>query len=91
MLGKGKGTAEDVLSELCRCQRKRRPSVDGQCLGKGVEFSLGIAENRLGLIERDNQVLAYEDIMEDGKKFNKDETMTRLDFFMKNLGCKKNE
>ena len=72
----------------------KRWDVDGIILhyNRGCEgLSLGIAENRLGLIERGNPVLAYEDNLEDGNQFKEDETMTRLEFFMKNLGCKKNE
>ena len=67
-------------------------NVDGIILhyNRGCEgLSAGIAENRLGLIELGNKVLAYEDNLDDGNEVNEDAMINRLALFMGSLGCKK--
>ncbi|OQY00432.1 MAG: benzoyl-CoA reductase, bzd-type, subunit O [Desulfobacteraceae bacterium 4572_130] len=57
---------------------------------RGCEgLSVGIAENRLGLIERGNKVMAYEGNMGDANEFDEAATIKRLDIFMESLGLSK--
>ncbi|MCP4718982.1 MAG: benzoyl-CoA reductase, bzd-type, subunit O, partial [Desulfobacteraceae bacterium] len=67
-------------------------NVDGVVLhyNRGCEgLSLGIAENRLGLIQRGNKVMTYEGNMGDENQFDEESTKKRLDIFMESMGCAK--
>jgi benzoyl-CoA reductase subunit B len=66
--------------------------VDGIILhyNRGCEgLTVGIAENRLGLLERGNKVMTYEGNMGDEREFDEAATLNRLDIFLDNLGLKK--
>jgi len=68
----------------------KRWHADGIILhyNRGCEgLSMGITENRLGLLERGNKVMAYEGNMGDEKEFDEPATRKRLDIFMERLGC----
>lgn len=57
---------------------------------RGCEgLSMGIAENRLGLLERGNKVMAYEGNMGDEREFDEKATLNRIDIFLESLGVKK--
>ena len=57
---------------------------------RGCEgLSVGIAENRLGLLERGNKVMTYEGNMGDEREFDGQATINRIDIFMESLGLKK--
>ena len=51
-------------------------------------MNLGIAENRLGLIDDGISVLAYEGNMGDEREFDPDRTMARFDTWMDSHGLK---
>ncbi|MHA2251229.1 MAG: benzoyl-CoA reductase, bzd-type, subunit O [Candidatus Kariarchaeaceae archaeon] len=56
---------------------------------RGCEgLTIGIAENRLGLIESGIPVLGYEGNMGDEREFDKDRTLTRFDTWMDSQGLK---
>ena len=56
---------------------------------RGCEgLSIGIAENRLGLLERGHKVMAYEGNMGDEREFDKQATLNRIDIFLESLGLK---
>jgi benzoyl-CoA reductase subunit B len=58
---------------------------------RGCEgLSLGIAENRLGLIEAGFSVMAFEGNMGDEREFDEARVKARFDAFMETLGVKKN-
>ncbi len=70
----------------------REWSVDGVLLhyNRGCEgLSIGIAENRLGLIEAGFPVMTFEGNMGDEREFDLARTKTRIDTFMETLGLKK--
>jgi benzoyl-CoA reductase subunit B len=70
----------------------REWSVDGILLhyNRGCAgLSVGIAENRLGLIKAGFPVMAFEGNMGDEREFDEVETIARLDAFMESLGVKK--
>jgi len=63
--------------------------IDGVLLhyNRGCEgLSLGIAENRLALIEAGYPVMAFEGNMGDEREFDEAKTMGRIDSFMETLG-----
>jgi len=67
-------------------------SLDGVMLhyNRGCEgLSVGIAENRLGLIEAGFPVMTFEGNMGDEREFDVTKTMARIDAFMETLGIKK--
>ncbi len=67
-------------------------SLDGVMLhyNRGCEgLTVGIAENRLGLIEAGFPVMTFEGNMGDEREFDLHKTMTRVDAFMETLGVKK--
>ncbi len=67
-------------------------SLDGVMLhyNRGCEgLSVGIAENRLGLIEAGYPVMTFEGNMGDEREFDLPKTMARIDAFMETLGIKK--
>jgi benzoyl-CoA reductase subunit B len=67
-------------------------SLDGVMLhyNRGCEgLTVGIAENRLGLIEAGYPVMTFEGNMGDEREFDLARTMTRVDTFMETLGLKK--
>ncbi|MBU1023888.1 benzoyl-CoA reductase, bzd-type, subunit O [bacterium] len=56
---------------------------------RGCEgLSIGIAENRLGLIEAGYPVMTFEGNMGDEREFDLQKTMARVDAFMESLGHK---
>jgi len=64
-------------------------SVDGVMLhyNRGCEgLTLGIAENRLALIEAGYPVMTYEGNMGDEREFDESQTMSRMESFMETLG-----
>ncbi|MGO8823305.1 MAG: benzoyl-CoA reductase, bzd-type, subunit O [Desulfomonilaceae bacterium] len=66
--------------------------VDGIVLhyNRGCEgLSVGIAENRLGLLKRGHKVMTYEGNMGDEKEFDEKATENRIDIFLESLGLKK--
>ncbi|MBW1695703.1 MAG: benzoyl-CoA reductase, bzd-type, subunit O [Deltaproteobacteria bacterium] len=66
--------------------------VDGIILhyNRGCEgLTVGIAENRLGLLERGNKVMTYEGNMGDEREFDEAATLNRLDIFLDSIGLKK--
>ena len=66
--------------------------LDGVMLhyNRGCEgLSVGIAENRLGLIEAGYPVMTFEGNMGDEREFDLTKTMGRVDTFMETLGYKK--
>jgi benzoyl-CoA reductase subunit B len=70
----------------------REWSLDGVMLhyNRGCEgLSLGIAENRLGLLEAGFPVMTFEGNMGDEREFDLPKTMVRIDTFMEALGYKK--
>ena len=57
---------------------------------RGCEgLSVGIAENRLGLLKRGNKVMTYEGNMGDEREFDFSQTKARFDIFLESLGLKK--
>lgn len=57
---------------------------------RGCEgLSLGIAENRLGLLKAGFPVMTFEGNMGDERDFDENMTMARVDAFMESLGVKK--
>ncbi|MBM2813443.1 MAG: benzoyl-CoA reductase, bzd-type, subunit [Ignavibacteria bacterium] len=65
--------------------------LDGIMLhyNRGCEgLSLGIAENRLALIEAGYPVMTFEGNMGDEREFDEAKTMSRIDSFMETLGMK---
>lgn len=57
---------------------------------RGCEgLSLGIAENRLALIEAGFPVMIFEGNMGDEREFDEAQTVTRIDAFMESLGLEK--
>ena len=70
----------------------RKWNADGIILhyNRGCEgLSVGVAENRLGLLERGHKVMAYEGNMGDEKEFDETATINRIDIFLDSLGLKK--
>jgi benzoyl-CoA reductase subunit B len=70
----------------------REWSLDGLMLhyNRGCEgLTLGIAENRLGLIEAGYPVMTFEGNMGDEREFDLNRTMARVDAFMETLDLKK--
>jgi benzoyl-CoA reductase subunit B len=66
--------------------------LDGVMLhyNRGCEgLSLGIAENRLALLEAGYPVLPFEGNMGDDREFDEARTMSRMDSFMETLGLAK--
>jgi len=66
--------------------------VDGVILhyNRGCEgLSTGIAENRLGLIERGRKVMAYEGNMGDEREFDEQAVVNRIDIFLESLGLER--
>jgi benzoyl-CoA reductase subunit B len=61
-------------------------SLDGVMLHY---LSVGIAENRLGLIEAGFPVMTFEGNMGDEREFDLGRTRTRIDTFMETLGLKR--
>jgi len=69
----------------------REWKLDGVMLhyNRGCEgLSIGIAENRLGLIEAGFPVMTFEGNMGDEREFDLNKTMARVDAFMETLGFK---
>lgn len=67
-------------------------SLNGVLLhyNRGCEgLTVGIAENRLGLIEAGFPVMTFEGNMGDEREFDKARTTARIDTFMETLGIKK--
>jgi benzoyl-CoA reductase subunit B len=67
----------------------REWKLDGVLLhyNRGCEgLSLGIAENRLGLIKEGLPVMTFEGNMGDDREFDEARTMARIDAFMETLG-----
>ncbi len=65
--------------------------LDGVMLhyNRGCEgLSLGIAENRLGIMEAGFPVMVFEGNMGDEREFDMARTMGRIDAFMETLGIK---
>ena len=57
---------------------------------RGCEgLSLGIAENRLALIEAGFPVMVFEGNMGDEREFDEAQTITRIDAFMESLSFEK--
>jgi benzoyl-CoA reductase subunit B len=52
---------------------------------------MGIAENRLGLIERGNKVMTYEGNMGDEREFEESATLNQISIFLESLGLEKNQ
>ena len=70
----------------------KRLQCDGIVLhyNRGCEgLSTGIAENRLGLLERGNKVMTYEGNMGDEGEFDEQATINRIDIFLESLGIKR--
>ena len=70
----------------------REWKVDGVMLhyNRGCEgLTVGIAENRLGLIEAGFPVMTFEGNMGDEREFDLPKTMARVEAFMETLGVKK--
>ena len=68
--------------------------ADGVLLhyNRGCEgLSVGIAENRLGLLNRGNKVMAFEGNMGDEREFDEQATLNRIDIFLESLGLRKPE
>jgi benzoyl-CoA reductase subunit B len=66
--------------------------LDGVMLhyNRGCEgLSLGIAENRLALLQAGYPVMVFEGNMGDEREFDMTRTMSRIDAFMETLGIKK--
>jgi benzoyl-CoA reductase subunit B len=63
--------------------------LDGVMLhyNRGCEgLSVGIAENRLALIEQGFPVMTFEGNMGDEREFDEAQTVSRIDSFMETLG-----
>ncbi|MEE9610281.1 MAG: 2-hydroxyacyl-CoA dehydratase family protein [Desulfatiglandales bacterium] len=63
--------------------------LDGIILhyNRGCEgLSVGIAENRLGLLKRGHKVMTFEGNMGDEREFDEQATMNRIDIFLESLG-----
>jgi benzoyl-CoA reductase subunit B len=59
---------------------------------RGCEgLSIGIAENRLGLMKEGFPVMSFEGNMGDEREFDEVKTMSRIDAFMETLGIEKIE
>jgi benzoyl-CoA reductase subunit B len=59
---------------------------------RGCEgLSVGIAENRLGLMKEGFPVMTFEGNMGDEREFDEVKTMSRIDAFMETLGIEKIE
>jgi len=57
---------------------------------RGCEgLSVGIAENRLGLIKGGVPVMTYEGNMADEREFDQSRAYARVDSFMENLGLER--
>ncbi|MBW1887091.1 MAG: hypothetical protein JRI52_01905 [Deltaproteobacteria bacterium] len=57
---------------------------------RGCEgLSTGIAENRLGLLERGHKVMTYEGNMGDEREFDEQVTFNRIEIFLESLGLKR--
>ena len=72
----------------------RKWKVDAIALhyNRGCEgLSVGIAENRLGLLERGHKVLTYEGNMGDEREFDKEGVEKRFDIFMEGLDLTRSE
>jgi benzoyl-CoA reductase subunit B len=72
----------------------REWKLDGIMLhyNRGCEgLSLGIAENRLGLIEAGFPVMVFEGNMGDEREFDETAARNRIDSFMESLGVKRPE
>ncbi|GAB4294026.1 MAG: 2-hydroxyacyl-CoA dehydratase subunit D [Myxococcota bacterium] len=70
----------------------KRWKCDGIILhyNRGCEgLTVGIAENRLGLLKRGNKVMTYEGNMGDEREFDLVATQARFDIFLESLGLKK--
>jgi benzoyl-CoA reductase subunit B len=66
--------------------------LDGIVLhyNRGCEgLSIGIAENRLGLLKRGHKVMTYEGNMGDEREFDKEATERRFDIFLESIGLTK--
>lgn len=66
--------------------------LDGIILhyNRGCEgLSVGIAENRLGLLKRGHKVMTFEGNMGDEREFDEQATLNRIDIFLESLGLKK--
>jgi benzoyl-CoA reductase subunit B len=50
---------------------------------------VGIAENRLGLLDRGFKVMTYEGNMGDEREFGEKATENKIDIFLESLGLKK--
>lgn len=77
----------DMMLRICR-----EWQVDGVLLhyNRGCEgLSLGIAENRLALLEAGYPVLPFEGNMGDEREFDEARTVARIDAFMETLGVRK--
>ncbi len=71
----------------------RQWKVDGIILhlNRGCEgTSIGVMENRLGLIEEGFKVMTYEGNMSDEREFDLESAMTRLEIFMELISGSKN-
>jgi len=51
--------------------------------------SMGIAENRLGLLKAGIPVVSYEGNMGDDREFDEGSALARIDSFMESMGYKK--
>jgi len=70
----------------------RNWKVDGIILhyNRGCEgLSIGIAETRLGLIERGHKVMTYEGNMGDEREFDETATLNRIEIFLETMGLQK--
>ena len=68
--------------------------MDGVILhyNRGCEgLSVGIAENRLGLLEKGHKVMTYEGNMGDEREFDKEQVEKRFDIFLDSMGLTKPE
>ncbi len=87
---------QHFYSPHIKTQMMARIAKEWQCNGimlhynRGCEgLSLGIAENRLGLIEAGYPVMAFEGNMGDEREFDESRVRARLDAFMETLGFKR--
>lgn len=70
----------------------RNWKVDGIILhyNRGCEgLSIGIAETRLGLIEKGHKVMTYEGNMGDEREFDESATLNRIEIFLETMGLQK--
>ncbi|OGU40410.1 MAG: hypothetical protein A2X61_03805 [Ignavibacteria bacterium GWB2_35_12] len=82
---------KDIILLLMMIRIAKVWKLDGIMLhyNRGCEgLSLGIAENRLALIEAGYPVMAFEGNMGDEREFDEAKTMGRIDSFMETLGMK---